>query len=411
MSGIFTSDFFIHNRRRLREQVAADTPIVITANGLLQKASDEAFAFHQDRSFWYLTGVDEPDILLVIDKDEEYLIVPGREFVREKFDGAVDVSGLTRRSGITKILDEKGGWDHLGATLKENKHIGTLIASPKYVDFWGMYTNPARAELIKKLKMINSKIKLLDIRLLVARMRMIKQKPELEAIQQAIDITNQTLNAVIEPTQLAKYTNEYQVEADITHGFRWRGASGHGFSPIVASGKRGCTLHSVTNDGDLTKGDLITIDVGAEVDHYTADITRTVSFNGQPSKRQQAVYEAVLEAQEYAFSLLKPGVLIKDYEKLMEIFIGKQLRELKVIKTLKRDAIRNFFPHATSHFLGLDAHDAGDYEQPLAPGVVLAVEPGIYIPEESIGVRIEDNVVITKTGNKVLSRELARALL
>lgn len=410
MSDFFTSEFFRGNRERLKQLFSGTAPIVITANGLLQKGSDEAMPFHQDRSFWYLTGIDEPDVVLVMDKSKEYLIVPKREDVKEKFDGAVDFDDLERRTGISDIMDDKKGWKKLESRLKKVNHIATIAAPPKYIDFWGMYTNPARAELIQKLKSLNDEVELLDLREHLSRLRMIKQDVEIEAIQKAIDISVDTLKEVMRPSKLSKYAYEYEIEADITRGFRRRGANGHGFTPIVASGKRSCTIHNISNNGELVSDELLMMDVGADVDNYTADITRSVSLNGQPSRRQQAVYDAVLEAEDYALSLLKPGILPKDYEQQVETFVGEKMRELGLIKTIESDNVRKFFPHRTSHFLGLDAHDAGDYEQPLKPGAVLAVEPGIYIPDEGIGVRIEDDVLITADGVKVLTSNLPRAL-
>jgi len=404
----FSSDFFIGNRERLRQLFTGTAPIVLTANGLLQKGSDEAFQFHQDRSFWYLAGCDDPEVVLVMDKGKEYLIVPGREEVREKFDGAVNFDELSHRSGIKDIYNGKDGWKHLESRIKKVKHVATLAAPPKYVDFWGMYTNPARAELIHRLKTINSEIELLDLRQHLSRMRTVKQEPELQAIQRAVDITVDTLKEVTRPTKIMKYAYEYEIEADITRGFRRRGAMGHSFDPVVASGIRSCTLHHITNDGRLASDEMVVMDVGAAVSHYASDITRTVSLGDQMSRRQQAVYDGVLEAQEYAFSLLRPGVLLRDYEHQMETFVGEKLRELGLIKTISSENVRKFFPHATSHYLGLDAHDAGDYDRPLEPGTVLAVEPGIYVPEEAIGVRIEDDVVITEAGIKNISGRLPR---
>src|ERR1035437_3486962 len=403
MREVLSTDFFVGNRDRLRQLFAGKAPIILTANGLLQRTADETFPFNQDRDFWYLTGVDEPDVILVIDKDREYLIVPGREGAREAFDGAVNIDKIISRSGIKDVLNEKDGWKQLETRVKKVKHVATIAAYPKYMDFWGMYTNPSRGVLIHKLKNINPGIELLDLRSHLSRMRMIKQEAEMIAMRQAFNITIDTFKEVLRPSCLLKYAHEYEIEADITRGFRRRGANGHAFSPIVASGSRACTLHNIKNDSDLSSADLVTIDIGAEFDHYAADITRTVSLGGNPSRRQETVYQAVLESQDHAFSLLKPGVLLRDYEQNMESFIGEKLRELGLIKTIDSDAVRKFFPHATSHFLGLDAHDAGDYEHPLEPGVVLAVEPGIYIPKEGIGVRIEDNILITDKGVEVLT--------
>jgi Xaa-Pro aminopeptidase len=411
---LFDSSFFAGNRERLRQLFTGTAPIVITANGLLQQASDEPYPLHQDRNFWYLTGIDEPSIVLVMDKGKEYLIVPPREVVREQFDGSIDFAELSRISGIQTIYYEKEGWKQLESRLKKVQHVATLGANPPFIEFLGMYTNPARAELIKRVKEANPTIELLDLRNHLSRMRMVKQEVELQAIQKAIDITIDTVKEIIRPKQLAKYAYEYEVEADLTRGFRKRGATGlmgHAFAPIVASGERACTLHHIHNSAPLASGDLMVMDVGASADFYASDITRTVVLGDKVSKRQQAVYDAVHEAQQYAFSLLKPGVLMREYETQMEEFIGEKLRELGLIKTIEREAVRQYFPHATSHFLGLDTHDAGDYDHPLEPGVVLAVEPGIYIPDEAIGVRIEDNVVITEDGCAVLSERLPRTLL
>jgi Xaa-Pro aminopeptidase len=407
---MFESEFFAGNRTRLKQLFTGTAPIVITAHGMLQQGSDEAFPFHQDRNFLYLTGIDDPGVILVIDKGKEYLIVPDRDPVIEKFDGVLDHDRMRRTSGIQTIYDTKEGWRHLTTRLKKVKHVATLGAAPRFIDFLGMYTNPARADLIQRIKEVNSAIELLDLRTHLARMRMIKQEPELAAIQRAIDVTNATLKDIFRPKQLAKYAHEYEVEADLSQGFRKRGTMGHAFAPIVASGERTCMMHYLRNDAPLVTGELLLLDVGAQVDHYSADIARTIALGGNPSRRQRRVHQAVRDAQEYAFSLLKPGVVLREYEKQMETFVGEKLRELGLIKTIESERVRHFFPHATSHFLGLDTHDGGDYDQPLEPGVVLAVEPGIYIPDESLGVRIEDNVLITEDGNKILSEGLSRDL-
>lgn len=406
----FGSDFFAANRERLRQLFTGTAPIVLTAYGQLQRAGDETYPFKQDGSFWYLTGIDDPAVILVMDKGREYLIVPRRESTVEAFDGAIDLAELSRRSGIKDVLSEKDGWRQLETRLKKVQHVATLAANPPYIESLGMYTNPARRRLIRRLKKINPEIELLDLRQHLGRMRMVKQPVELVALQRAIDITNQALKEVMRPARLAKYAYEYEIEADITHGFRRRAAEGHGFSPIVAGGIRACTLHHIANDARLSSDELVVLDVGASFGHYVADISRTISLNSKPSRRQQQVYEAVYEAQDYACSLLKPGVLVKEYEKQMEAFIGEKLRELGLIKSITREAVRQFFPHATSHFLGLDAHDAGDYNEPLKPGVVMTVEPGIYIRDEAIGVRLEDDVLITEAGCEVLSAKLPRQL-
>lgn len=402
---MFGSDFFAGNRNRLRQLFTGTAPIVITANGRLQLASDEAYPFNQDRSFWYLTGIDYPDIVLVMDKDREYLIVPERSIVSEIFDGTFETDKMARVSGIKDILSEDEGWKYFGSRLKRVRHVATLGAPAKYNETFGMYTNPARRELIAKLKEYNPNLELLDLRMHIARMRMVKQPIELEALQKAIDITLDTIRTVTRPSQLSKYAYEYEIEADITRSFRRAGAEGHGFTPIVASGKRACTLHNIENNGKLASDEFLVMDIGAQYEHYVADITRTVSL-GKVSKRAESVFEAVIEVYNYALSLVKPGVLLRNNERLVEQFMGEKLRELGLIKTIDSETVRKYYPHATSHFLGLDAHDAGDYEKTLEPDMVLTIEPGIYIPEESIGVRVEDDICVTEDGYKVLSDRL-----
>jgi len=412
MESAFGSDFFSGNRERLRQLFTGTAPIVLTGNGLLQKTADEAYPFHQDSSFWYLTGIDEPDVVLVMDKGREYLIVPQREAIIETFDGAIDPAELTRRSGITEVLSAKDGWKQLENRLGRVQHVATLATQPAYMDFYGMYTNPARRTLIRRLKKNNPDVELLDLRQHLARMRMVKQPAEIAVLQQAIDITVDTIKDVMRPAKLAKYAYEYEVEAELTRGFRRRGATGHAFAPVVAGGKNACTIHYVSNNSPLASDELVLLDIGAAYGNYSADISRTYALHERPSRRQEQVFEAVCEAQDYAYSLLKPGVVLNDYEKLIETFMGEKLRELGLIKSISRETVRDsgFFPHRMSHYLGIDTHDAGNYDEPLKPGTVLVAEPGMYIRDEGIGVRIEDDILITEDGYEILSGKLPRTL-
>lgn len=409
MTSFFTAEFFIQNRRRLRQKISGQTPIVVAANGLLQRGGDSTYSFSQDANFWYLTGIDEPDLILVIEADAEYLIVPERDASRTTFDGALDDQAVTERSGITLILETAAGWKRLQGALDATKTVAMIAVPPPYIERHGLFVNPARGRLAEQLQAAVPGVVVEDIAMQLIHMRMLKQKPELQALQAAITITLASIKAATTATKLAGYTHEYQLEAEITRGFRTRGAQGHSFEPIVAGGKRACTLHNIANNDALSAGELVVVDVGAEVEHYAADITRTVAV-GPPSARARAVHAAVADVQQYAFGLLKPGVLIGQYEKQIETYMGRALQRLGLIATDDHEAIRQYYPHATSHFLGLNVHDVGDYELPLQPGMVLTVEPGIYIPQEAIGVRIEDDVLITHTGIKILSRRLSGQL-
>lgn len=399
---LFTAEFFTANRKRLRSLFQGTAPIVLTASAQLQKGIDEVF-FRQDGNFFYLTGITDSDVILVIDKEQEYLILPEQSDYQRDFHGESSAEAYTRISGIKTILDHKAGWKKFSNRLRKVKNVATLTVPPRFVDIYGFYTNPARGVLVDQLKEHNDRIELLDLRQHFAVMRMIKQPEELEAIRRAIDITVKTLKKI--NRKLPKYTHEYQVEADLTHGFRWEG-SGHGFAPIIAGGANAAVIHHMHNNSPIDSKELLLLDVGAEYAGYSADISRTYSVNGAPTKRQKQVYDAVVEVQEHAYSLMKPGAIIRENEKLIEQFMGEKLRSLGLIKNVEHDEIRKYYPHATSHHLGLDVHDIGDYDRPLEPGMVLTVEPGIYIHEEALGVRIEDDILITPTGHEVLTASL-----
>lgn len=409
MKSVFGSEFFVRNRQRLRELCEDTELIVITANGQLQRSGDSTFPFQQDANFRYLTGLNHPDMVLVIDDRKEYLILPQRSEYQDVFDGRVNEADLHARSGIADIVSFDEGWQRLSARLKKIDQVATIAASPQYVDVYGMYTNPARSVLGRMLHKQNDKLELIDISTHLADMRVIKQPEEIMAISRAIAITSDSLAQLKQPTNLKKYTYEYEVDADLTRLFR-RAGSQHAFDPIIASGVRACTLHNTDMQGELLKGDLLLFDVGAEYEGYAADITRTVAIT-KPSKRQRQVFDAVLAVQAFAYEVLKPGITMQDYEKQVEFYMGEKLRELGLIRSIDTDTVRAYYPHATSHHLGLNVHDVGSRAAPLMENMVLTVEPGIYIPEEGIGVRIEDDVRITQTGIEILTNALPAKML
>lgn len=405
MDSAFTPDFFKGNRQKLRELFTGTAPIVLTGNGLMQRSTSETFPFRQDGNFWYLTGIDEPNVVLVMDKTKEYLIIPELSHYQEVFDGGLTPEEFAKRSGIETVLPEKEGWGLLTNRLKKVAHVATVAAPPSFSETYGMYTSPARAALIRKLKKHSPNLELLDLSQHLRRMRMVKQRPELDAINQAIIATIHGIETVHKKFMQGGYVHEFDAKLDLDRAFWKKGARTHSFSPIVASGERGLILHTFGSEA-LDPDKQLQIDVGAEYDHYAADISRV--WMRQPTRRFLAVHAAVCDVSDYAMSLLKPGVVVRDYEKQVEAYMGEKLRELGLIKTIGHDSVRRYFPHATSHFLGIDVHDVGDYEHPIEPGVVLTVEPGIYVPEEGIGIRIEDDILITPDGCENLSDKLVR---
>ncbi len=418
---MFNPKFFKDNRKRLLEKTKSEL-IILTANGLMQSISDETYPFVQDSNFWYLTGIDEPDVIVVISEQREFLIIPSRDEIRVIFEGPINKEKLAKVSGIGEIIDEKPGWIEVKQLLK--KRVATLAPPAAYINRSGFYTNPARAKLLKRLKNIKNDLDIVDLRSELAGMRVCKQPSEINALEKAIDISIQAFEEVLSRRKEFKY--EYQVEATIDRSFRYFGGDGPAFSTIAASGKNACILHYRGGKNKLTQDELLLIDAGSSFSHYAGDLTRTVALQA-PTPRQQTVYDAVLAIQTYALGIIKPGLTFKDYNQAINKFSLEKLKEIGLMKKDDNEQkLRKYCPHGISHFLGLDVHDVADYqpektsqganrmasfgEISLQAAMVLTVEPGIYIPEEGIGIRIEDDILITKSGPKNLSEELSREL-
>lgn len=368
---------------------------------MLQRSSDTAYEFRQDSNFWYLTGINEPDVVLVMSGANEFLIVPELSESQQLFDGAIHTQELSDASGIATCLVGDDGWQRLKQLMHETRKAATIHPPASYIDQLGMYANPARQRLTTWLYDAQPGVELVDVRQELAALRCVKQAPEIAAITKAV---NMTMDALADAEkQLQTAANERELAASVTAAFIRRDAR-HGYAPIIASGKNACTIHYIENNQPIDRSAFTLFDVGAELHNYSADITR-VYHPERPSQRQTDVFAAVSSVQEYAMSLLRPGVLLRDYEQQVEAFMGEQLQKLKLIKKPDRESVRQFYPHSTSHFLGLDVHDVGDYTAPLTAGMVLTVEPGIYIPGESLAVRIEDDVLVTDHGIKVLGNK------
>lgn len=400
---MFKSEFFAGNRRKLFESCDA-TMLIVAANMQMQRNGDSGFPFRQDSNFWYLTGINEPDCTLVITEHESYIILPYKDPVMQVFDGVADRAETKQISGVSYVYANATGWAKFKEQLKNCDKIATLL--PSNLRRHALAVNPARHRLIKRIKRHKPEIEIEDVRLQIAHQRMIKQPEEIKAIKQAITITGDALKSVFRGQWYSKFLYENEIEAMLTAYFRKAGASGHAYTPVVSSGKHTCTLHYNQNTDRIRKGSMVLLDVGAEFSNYAADISRVYPAAKQFTKRQQEVVAAVKEVQEYAYSLIKPGVSMRDYELAVEAYMGQKLKQLRLIKTQSRRQIRKYYPHATSHMLGLDPHDAADYGMPFTENMVMTVEPGIYIPDENLGVRLEDNVLITKTGVQILSADI-----
>lgn len=396
------ASFFESNRQRVIHELQGAL-LVVPAYTQVQRGNDAAFQFEQEANFWYLTGIEYPDWRLIIDskRGKSWLVSPDVDDVHALFDGSLKPDEATRISGVSEVIDRSQGAALLRQAARTHQFVYT-VDPPLHHDHFGFTLNPAARDMREQLSRIFTKVQ--DFRLKLAEIRAVKQPEEIDAMQSAIDITIDAFEKI--RSSLDTYKFEYQVEADFTHYFRWHGAQGHAYDPIVAGGSNACTLHYGQNSAALKKGSLLLLDIGARAHGYAADITRTYAI-GKPTKRQQAVYEQVAAAQKEIIACIEPDLGIEEYQRIVDTTMKRALINLKLIRDEQDEAYRTYFPHAISHGLGIDVHDALGRPKYFKPGMVLTVEPGIYIPEEGIGVRIEDDILVTQAGHRNMSAKLS----
>lgn len=397
------ADFFTTNRQRLIKTLTGGV-IVISAYTQLQRSNDAAFAFEQEANFWWLTGIDVADWRLIIDggTKKSWLVAPTVSDMHQVFDGSLAADAAMLRSGVDGVLTAGQADERLRTLAKQHRIVYSLGDDP-HAGHYDFVQNPAPKELWQQLSRLFTEVR--DCRKDIAGLRAIKQPQEIAAMKKAIKLTADSFDVV--RSQLDTFHYEYEVEAEFSYLFRRAGARGHAYDPIIAAGGNACTLHYTANDNRLKKRQLLLLDIGARVDGYAADITRTYAL-GEPTKRQQAVHEAVAQAQRRCIALLQPGFSVADYHKAVDDIMIEALLSLGLLaRADDLDNYRKYFPHAISHGLGVDVHDSLGGPAFLQPGMVLTVEPGIYIPEEGIGVRIEDDILITDSGHLNLSAALS----
>jgi len=400
------ADFFRHNRERFMQQLAGGVAVVV-AYTQMQRKNDAAFKFEQEANFWWLTGIETADWWVIIDakRGRSWLVAPTISHSHQVFDGSLSPATAALRSGIEHVIDQNEAEELLRQLAKTHSVVYALGDMP-HAEYFDFIQNPTSKKLHDTLGRIFNTVD--DCRKTLAQLRALKQPEEIAAMKRAINLTIGGFNDV--KLKLANYAYEYQVEADFSHYFRSRGAVGHAYDPIVAAGKNACTLHYIENNTKLAKNELLLLDIGAQVDGYAADITRTYAL-GRPTKRQAEVHSAVQAAQRQVIQLLSPGVAVREYYEKGEKIMKIALLQLGLMANKNDDKhFHTYFPHAMSHGLGVDVHDSLGAPAVFAPGMVLTVEPGIYIPEEGIGVRIEDDILITTTGHTNLSAKLSTDL-
>lgn len=377
---------------------------VFGGNREMQSSGDMAFPFRQEANFWWLTGLTQPDWWLIIDGNNHkcYLVAPQSDATRAIFDGEVAKDEVQSTTGISEILTEADAVQLL-RTLAAKHSLAYGLGADPHEGYYHFVKNPGPKEAWQRVGRIFTGAQ--DSRRILSKLRAIKQPEELSAIRQAIATTMQVFSDV--KAHIGEYVHEYEIEAEFTGRFRKAGYEGHAYDPIVATGKNACTLHYNRNSDKIMKKQLILLDIGARCGGYPADITRTYATS-EPTKRQSEVHAAVQSAHHEIIALLKPDSSMDQYLRAVDDIMKRALVSLRLMKTMADDAnYRRYFPHAISHGLGVDVHDSLGGFGVFKPGMVLTVEPGIYIPEEDIGVRIEDNILITETGHENLSGALS----
>ena len=406
-----SSDFYKRNRIKFIDHLQINSAAIFHSNDLMPTNADGMMGFRQNNDLFYLTGIDQEETALIIDNNgTEILFIRETSDLIKIWEGAkLTKEEAQQKSGIADvrwfaeyenyIKDTLPSYAHI--YLSENQH--TRANSPVET------RNTRFGNEIKQYCQTASKME--SSAPILHRLRYFKEQEEINQLQTACNITKKAFDRVL--NFMKPNVQEFEVEAEITHEFLINRSRGHAYQPIVASGANACVLHYIENNNTCKDGDLVLMDFGAEYANYNADLTRTIPVNGKYTPRQKEVYNAVLNVHNFAKTLLVPGnsfeLLNKEVAKYMESeLIGLKLLDKKAVKNQdpEKPLLRQYFMHGTSHSLGLDVHDVDDRSLPFGEGMVFTCEPGIYIPEENIGIRIENDLVLTKNGNLDLMRDI-----
>lgn len=402
------SKFFIENRSKIKGLLKENSMLVLFAGEAPQRSADQNYIFTPNRNFYYLVGLEKEKAIYMAIKNrgefKEYLFIEKGDPVLEKWIGkrmsheeAKEVSGIES----IKYLDSfEGAFNQeiMGAD------IDTLYLDLEKRGYKSIPTRPFifSNEVLKEYPHIQIK----NVYNKIAELRVIKSSAEIEKLQRAVDITGEGIKELMKNAKAGLY--EYQLEAHFDFTIKVSGAKTKAFNTIAASGPNATVLHYEENDSQLEEGQLILFDLGAEYQNYCADISRTFPVNGRFTERQKDIYNIVLRALVETTELIKPGVTFKELNDYTKKVLAEGCKNLGIIKD--DEELNKYYYHGVGHFLGLDTHDVGERALPLQAGMVLTIEPGLYIEEEGIGIRIEDDILVTETGHEVLSKDIIKSV-
>ena len=408
-------ELFIDNRKRFIRELPLDAIAIFNSNDEIPSNGDALYRFQQNTDLYWLCGIEQEDTMVILfpgnpdKKFREILVLNRPNELKEKWDGKrLTAADATKISGIETII-----WlDNLETQLQQWIHQASVIyLNSNENDRKSNFLETRDYRYIRELRQRFPLHRYERSARIMKKLRAVKTKYEIDVVQKAIDITEKAFRRLLK--FIRPGVMEYEIEAELVHEFLRNRARGEAYGSIIASGDRARTLHYVFNNAVCGDGELVLMDFGANYGGYAADLTRTVPVNGKFTRRQRIVYNACLHLHDFAKSLLKPGISLVDYtEKVGEeasvIFQKIGLLKKSDIKNEDREnrAYRKYLYHGISHHLGLDVHDLGTRTEPLEAGMLLTVEPGIYIEEEKMGVRIENNVWLTKKGNIDLMKNI-----
>ena len=400
-------ELFVNNRKRFMRKMQPESIAIFYSNDQMPRSGDTFYPFRQNAGLLYLSGLDQEETVVVLFPDSIREGFREIAFIRRTNDHLAVWEGpkfskeeAQAVSGIEKVfwLDEMPNVLH--DLFLQAKRI--YLNTEEYERFIPPF--PTRNMRFARLLMEQYPAhKYHRAQPILKKLMMTKSAFEIELIQQAIDITGNAFQRVLQFVRPG--VMEYEIEAEITHAFLMHGANGHAYEPIVASGPNTCILHYIKNNRSCQDQELLLLDFGAEYGNYTSDLTRTIPVNGRFTNRQKAVYNAVHRILEEAKPLLVPGTTLEDYQKEVAKMVESALIDLKVLsaKDIQQQpadmpAYKKYFMHGVSHHLGLSVHDLSDRHAPIQEGMVFTCEPGIYLREEGIGVRLENNILVTDHG-------------
>lgn len=409
------SSLFINNRKRFVKELKPGSLALFNSNDIMPTSADGTLPFIQQTDIFWLSGVDQEESILLIFPDsklpehkeilflketnEQIAIWEGEKLTKEK---AEEVSGIKTVYWLSQFpaVFHQLMCECQHVYLNSNEHLRAVVE---------VQTRDARF-----VKWCQEKYPLHDyqrVQPIMHRLRAIKSKEEIELIQAACNITEKGFRRLL--TFVKPGVWEYEIEAELSHEFIRNRSRGFAYTPIIASGFNACVLHYIDNNKQCRAGDVILLDVAAEYANYASDLTRCLPVSGKFTKRQKNVYNAVLRVMKGAIGMLKAGNNILDYHEAVGKMMEEELIKLRLLRQSavkkqdpKNPLYKKYFMHGTSHYLGLDVHDYGNKYAKFEPGMVFTCEPGIYIREENLGIRLENDILITKNGNEDLMKSI-----